>query len=718
MRNFSMDRENILTEYSNVSFDSKELFMAKLEKYMDSINDASRNESPAVFAAEVLLFIAEHAPLAADCHNIFQDKIFHGEVLKKIRGARIRKMKEAFPVDTALVNDWDAHGINGVPSYDFGHSCVDMEALLSLGLPGILDQIVEARKKLGIAITKKQDAFYQSCLITYQAISVIAKRLSELDGIDEDNRICLKNISQEPPQTTYEALQLIYLYFTVFEFMLGGRLRTLGGLDRLLYPFYQKDIENGASTEDIENLFRYFLYKIWAAKVPYDLPFLLGGIYANGQCAVNELSYLIVNVYSQLNIYSPKIHIRVNENTPKSFVMTVLESIKKGNNSFVFANDKVIIDALMKVGISEQDAKEYVLIGCYEPSATNEVPCTGAGATNLAKILELTLNDGCDMNDGKRFVGQTPSVSDFNEFLIAYKNNIQTIVRQKMDVIRNYESLYGVTNPFPIMSATMKHCVEQGKDAYDGGARYNNSSITFMGLATVVDSLCAIKKFVFEEKRVSLEEFCSILKNNWLDSEDLRTAILKSAEKYGVNHAEANAFTADISQFCADVVNNQPNGRGGVFKTGLFSIDHCYDFGKHTAATPDGRMNGEPLSKNLNAVTGMDVKGITSLMGSVAQIDHSAFANGTVLDFVVHPSAVKGEQGLDTLYNLIMTYFALGGMAIHGNILDAGILKKAQANPKEYSTLQVRLCGWNVFFVDLSKDEQDDFIKQAGGYCG
>ena len=167
-------------------------------------------------------------------------------------------------------------------------------------------------------------------------------------------------------------------------------------------------------------------------------------------------------------------------------------------------------------------------------------------------------------------------VSDFNEFLIAYKNNIQTIVRQKMDVIRNYESLYGVTNPFPIMSATMKHCVEQGKDAYDGGARYNNSSITFMGLATVVDSLCAIKKFVFEEKRVSLEEFCSILKNNWLDSEDLRTAILKSAEKYGVNHAEANAFTADISQFCADVVNNQPNGRGGVFKTGLFSICLLY----------------------------------------------------------------------------------------------------------------------------------------------
>lgn len=715
MRNFTSDRECILTEYSNVNFEDQDMFMAKLEEHINNMDAFSHNENPAVFTAEVFLFIAENAPLAADKHNIFQDKIFHGDILRKISGNRIKKMKEAYKADTTLVDDWDRHGINGGPAYDFGHSCVDMNALLSLGLPGIMDRLVRAKDKLGNTITKEQEAFYKSCMMTYQAISVMAKRLSELDGIDYDNKICLENISQAPPTTTYEALQLIYLYFTVFELIHGGRLRTLGGLDRLLYPFYKKDIEKGTTVEYIENLFRYFLYKIWAARVPYDLPFMLGGIYANGESAVNELSYLIVRVYSQLNIYSPKIHIRVHDNTPKSFVLAVLNSIKKGNNSFVFANDKVVIDSLMKVGISENDAKEYVFIGCYEPSAVNEVPCTGTGLTNLAKILELTLNNGCDMMDGQRFAKPTPSVCDFDGFLEVYKNNIQTIVRQKMNITRNYESLYGVTHPFPIMSATMSHCVEQGKDAYDGGATYNNSSISYFGVATVIDSLCAIKKFVFDEKRISLEELGSILKNNWQGREDLQTAILKSEEKYGVNNAYANALTSQLCRFCADLVNNQPNGRGGVFKAGLFSIDECYKYGKVTAATPDGRMCGEPLSKNLNAVTGMDGKGVTSLMCSAAQIDHSAFPNGTVLDFLVHPSAVKGEQGLDILYSLIMTYFALGGMAVHGNILDADVLKKAQASPKEYSTLQVRLCGWNVFFVDLSKEEQDDFIKQAGG---
>lgn len=718
MRNFITDRENILTEYSHVTFEGKEPFLAKLEDYINGMDVLLRDENPAGYTAEVFRFIAEHAPVATDSHNIFQDKIFHDNRLIKIRGRRIRNMMEAFPEDTALVDDWDSHGIHGALSYDFGHSCADMNALLSLGLPGITERLVREREKFGAAITKEQEDFYESGRITYQAISILAKRLSEMDGIDEDNKACLSNISQAAPKTTYEALQLIYLYFTVFEFIHGGRLRTLGGLDRLLYPFYKKDIENGVSVEYIENLFRYFLYKIWAAKVPYDLPFMLGGIYANGESAVNELSYLIVRVYSELDIYSPKIHIRIHENTPKSFVLSVLESIRTGNNSFVFANDRVVIDSLMKVGISEADAKEYVFIGCYEPSAVNEVPCTGAGSTNLAKILELTLNNGCDMGDGKRFLEATAPVCDFDEFLEVYQRNIRTIVYQKMDVIRHYESLYGITNPFPVMSATMSHCVEQGKDAYAGGAKYNNSSITYFGVASAVDSLCAIKKFVFDEKRVSLEDLCSVLKNNWQGFEDLQTAILKSEEKYGVNHAYANVLTADLCRFCADLVNNQPNGRGGVFKAGLFSIDNCYDYGKVTAATPDGRLSGEPVSKNLNAVTGMDVKGVTALMNSAAQIDHSAFPNGTVLDFVVHPSSVKGEQGLDILYSLVITYFSLGGMAIHGNILDADILKKAQASPKDYSTLQVRLCGWNVFFVDLSKEEQDDFIRQAGGLHG
>ena len=284
-----------------------------------------------------------------------------------------------------------------------------------------------------------------------------------------------------------------------------------------------------------------------------------------------------------------------------------------------------------------------------------------------------------------------------------------------MDIMRKYESLYGVTNPFPILSATMESCVKQGKDAYQSGAKYNNSSVTYFGIATVVDSLCAIKKYVFVDKLIGLDELCEILKNNWRGNECLHNSVLKYGTRYGVNNSDANALTGDLTDFCADIVNNKPNGRGGIFKAGLFSIDHCYEFGEYTAATPDGRLNKEPISKNLNAVTGMDIKGVTSLILSASSIDHTRFPNGTVLDFVLHPTAVQGQEGLETMYNLVKTYFDLGGLGIHGNVLDKDILKKAQKNPEEYSTLQVRLCGWNVFFVDLSKAEQDDFIKQAGG---
>jgi len=160
-------------------------------------------------------------------------------------------------------------------------------------------------------------------------------------------------------------------------------------------------------------------------------------------------------------------------------------------------------------------------------------------------------------------------------------------------------------------------------------------------------------------------------------------------------------------------VNNKPNGRGGVFKAALFTIDFCFFLGKRTMATPDGRLAGEPLSKNLCASVGMDKKGITSLIHSVTQIDMADFPNGSVLDIVLHPTVVSGEEGLEAFYAILMTYFAKGGFGVHGNVFDVKTLQDAQKHPEKYRTLQVRLCGWNVYFVNLSKVEQDSFIAQA-----
>ncbi len=694
---FNTSRDKIAKEYNTINWQQDSgLSSEELKNGVALVVEENKLQPRIIVNAEALMYVAKNAQIAADEYNIFQDKINHCDTLKELRGAGIRTMLKACPEEKELVDYWNETGIHGSPSYDFGHTSADTKALLELGINGIIERLEKY---------SNGNDFYKASITTFKALSVIASRLANAKGIDEDASVCLKNISSSAPKTTFEALQLIYLYFSVYEFVLGGRLRTLGGLDRLLYPFYVNDIKNGVQEEYIRELFKFFFYKIWAAKVPFDLPFMLGGIYKDGSDAVNELSYLIVDVYSSLDIYSPKIHIRVNDSTPESFVIKVIESIKKGNSSFVFINDKTVISALMNVGISKEEAYEYVLIGCYEPAVVNELPCTGAGITNLAKILELTLNNS-----------SISGIKTFDELKKLYKENILSSVESKMNVMNRYDKYYGTSHPFPLLSATMEFCVKAGKDAYEGGAKYNNSSVTFMAMATVVDSLCVLKKFVFDDKRYSLEEFCNILKNNWEGYSEFRNEVLKYNVRYGVNSPVANQLTKELADFCADIVNNKENGRGGVYKAGLFSIDHCYEYGKLTGATADGRYKSDSFSKNLCAVTGMDTKGITSLILSASAVDHTKYPNGTVLDFVLHPSAVKGSEGSKNVYNLIKTYFSLGGLGIHGNILDNAVLKKAQETPELYPNLQIRLCGWNVFFADLSKEEQDDFIKQAGGF--
>ena len=227
----------------------------------------------------------------------------------------------------------------------------------------------------------------------------------------------------------------------------------------------------------------------------------------------------------------------------------------------------------------------------------------------------------------------------------------------------------------------------------------------------------AVKKLVFEEKRISFDQLGQALQNNWSGYENIRSDALRLPEKFGVNNKEADAIAAEFAHYCAGLVNNRPNGRGGVFKAAIYTIDHCLKTGARTMATPDGRLAGEPLSKNLCAVTGMDKKGVTALIHSAGKIDASLFPNGSVLDIVLHPSAVAGEEGLNAFYGILMTYFRKGGFAMHGNVFQADDLKKAQQNPEAYQNLQVRVCGWNAYFVNLSKEEQDAFIQQAESGC-
>ncbi len=690
-----------------------------LEKMIFELEAKEKNSSKALIKARTFELICSNAKIAVDKEDIFQDKIVGRKLMVDQRGRWEKEIidRYLFEEREEMKTAWKEFGAyRGFG--DYGHISPNTRLLMSVGIPGLLCRVETAAIRADL--TQKQSEFYESCRIVLGAMIKVAERLSNaIRPYNAENADALLNISKKAPESSYEAMQLLVLYFFLHEYIAGARVRTLGRLDVLLYPFFKKDVESGKYTkEEIEDMLRYFLNKFWSAKVPFDLPFCIGGCDENGNSVVNEMSYLIVNIYNELDIYSPKIHVRVCEDTPCDFIKLILSYIRAGHSSFVFVNDSVAVKALENVEIEKNDVWDYVPIGCYEPAVWGkEIGCTGNGGVNIAKAIELAFTNGIDNGSGKSCGLRTGKIGmeikTFDEFVIAVKKQIEYMLLRAKKYVVSIEKHYAEIYPDAILSSQYDNSVEIGIDVYEGGAKYNNSSLYFYGIATVVDSLCVIKRFVFDEKIISLCELGEMLKNNWSENEFLRNRALSLKEKYGNGDAFADSLAVEMSDYCASLVNNKPNGRGGVFKAALFTIDECFYLGKRTMATPDGRMTGESLSKNLCATVGMDRKGITALINSVTMIDHSKFPNGSVLDVVLHPSAVAGEDGLDAFYGLLITYMKKGGFAMHGNVFDAKTLRAAQIEPEKYKNMQVRVCGWNAYFVDLSVEEQNAFIKQA-----
>ncbi|MBE6637018.1 MAG: hypothetical protein E7618_04365 [Ruminococcaceae bacterium] len=680
-----------------------------------NIEDINKDRPKAVIKAKSYALILEHARLAIDKEDIFQDKLFGGGLIAEQRErwqtAVIQEhlSREAEENSLAFLRYGSYH-----TSSDFGHTSPNSALLLAIGFPGLLERIEHFAAQP--SLSTDQQAFYEACSITLRAVLAFLRRLATaVEPFNPDNARALRQLTVGRPQTTYEAMQLLILYFFIHEYVGGTRVRTLGRLDVLFRDFYRNDIESGRYTRDeLKEMMKYFLNKFWAAKVPYDLPFCLGGLDAEGNEVTNEVSYQIVETYNELKIYSPKIHIRVSEKTPKDFLCLVLDCIRHNNSSFVFINDTVAIKALTDIGIESQDALNYLPIGCYEPAVWGvEIGCTGNGGVNLAKALELVFTRGRDHASGERCGLDTGEITTFLDFVTALKAQIRFLSEKATEYVIAIEKHYKNINPDPLLSSMYDVSVERGIDVYEGGAKYNNSSMYFYGIATLVDAVAAVKRLVFEEHCLSFEELGRILCANWQGQEKLRLTVQSYEEKYGNGNKTADELAVEFSDYVASLVNRKPNGRGGVFKAALFSIDHCFFFGKRTMATPDGRRASDPLSKNLCASTAMDRNGITALIQSVVKIDHSKFPTGSVLDFVLHSSAVSGEDGLEAFYGIVKTYLNLGGFAIHGNVFCADELKEAQKHPDRYRNLQVRVCGWNAYFVNLSKLEQDTFIRQA-----
>ena len=511
---------------------------------------------------------------------------------------------------------------------------------------------------------------------------------------------------------------MIYIYFMVSECFDGYQVRSLGnGLDGSLYPFYKNDLKNGTFTRDeIKELIGYFLMQWSAIGNFWGQPFYMGGTDTNGGTKYNDLSADILDVYDRLGIYNPKIQIKVNENTPDKILFKVFDMIRRGHSSFVFCCEPGMVRAVMSYGASYEEALNMDIRGCYETGVRADEVSTAAGYVNALKPIEYVFSNGFDKRLAKQFglkTGEPGELKTFDIFYNAVLRQWENLIEMAVGVSDSYEKYLGTINPSNMYSATVERSLERGRDAYQSGVKFNNSAILNCGFASLVDSVMAVKEFVYDKKEVSLAELKNALDNNWKGYETLHTKIRKSCHKYGNSDTTADVYSQAMASYFAMKVNNRPNARGGVYKAIMHSAMQFIEQGKLTSATPDGRYDGDEISKNASPSVGMDKNGVTALINSALCVKPYIYPESFCLDVMLHPTAVEGDGGLGIMKALLFAYMNGGGMSIQFNVFSTDTLKDAQKNPQKYQNLQVRVCGWNVLWNNLSEKEQNSYIARA-----
>lgn len=595
-------------------------------------------------------------------------------------------------------------------TFDISHTSPEWDTVIRLGFVGLRDRVLSYAEKAGN--DPKKTRFFRCVLQVYDGIFRFLLRASEEAEKcgKKEMALGLQNLTRRAPSNLFEAMQTVVMYYLFHHVIEGTLLRTLGRLDRMFYPFYAQETKENAVA-----LLMDFLKEIDTLQAPANIPFSIGGSDTAGNCLVNELSYVILETYDKAKTNNTKFHMLCTPDMPEDIVRKAFESIRRGNNSIVFMSDKKIIQALTAFGADHADAVDYHIVGCYEPGANNELTCTCNGRVNLPKALELALNKGRDMLTDQPIGLETDSnFASFHELYSEFERQLNYLCECAIKATNIYEKNYAKIHSSPLFSSTYTSALEKGGDLYcDNAAKYCNSSINGIGLATAVDSLAAIRKLVYEDQTLSLSELTQILKSDWKDKEPLRLLMKNKFPKYGVGNSKTDAIANDIVNAMAKAIYKKPNVKGGKYRLGLFSIDWRWEFGEKTAASADGRRSGETLSQNVSATFGADKDGATAHLRSAASFDYTKVVNGTVADIDLHISATKGENGMNALLTSLKTFFDLGGLAVHYNIMDTEVLKDAKLHPEKYPNLQVRLCGWNVLFSSLSEKEKDEFIARS-----
>ena len=658
--------------------------------------------------AQIMAFIMDNCDIAVSASSEFFVQPLTGDydnrILRRIWIQRSRAILDGVndPVQQAGVQSFAFTGAS-----DFGHTAPGWKNIFRYGLGGLRERIVN---RTGVA--RNPDFAEAECLVLDAASRFVLRAADAAEAAGKQRMAeGLRHLSTGTPRNLFEGFQLTLMYYCLHQEFETSNLRTMGRLDQLLQPLFEKETD----ADYIKTLTRQYMVEIDALKATANLPFALAGTDANGISQINNMSYVILQAYSETKLPDTKLHILWTPDIPQDFLELAMRCIRDGGNSLVFIHNQNVVDGLIKLGQERKDAVDFSIVGCYEASGGEEIPCTCNGRISLPKALEVTLHSGKDAMTGCAVGLDRPvDFDNFDALYQAFLANVQYFCEQSMRITNLREAQYRHIHAAPLFSATLDSCVEKGGDAYcDYAAKYNNSSINIIGLATAVDSLYTIRKLVYEDKRLSLSRLIEILDANWEGSEVLQGIVWNKFPKFGTNHDEVDALATDLVSHLSDYINNVPNVKGGVYRMGILSIHWRVEWGQHTAASADGRFSGQTLSQNASATLGMDKEGPTAHMLSLAKLPSEDAVNGLVLDIDMHASMVKGDNGVRVLAATLQTFMEAGGQTVHYNILDTATLRDAQAHPERYPSLQVRRCGWNVLFKHLSKRDQDEFIQRA-----
>lgn len=636
------------------------------------------------------------------------------------------------------------------------HIAVDYEKVLKKGLRAIRNEAAAAKEKLELSSYDglKKSYFYDAIMIVIDACvayahryAMLAQKLAQSEDNEKRKKELLKiaevcsNVPEYPARNLHEAVQCVWLIHLILQIESSGHSLSLGRYDQYIYPFYKGDLEKGeideaGAIELIENFFlkMFTINKIrsdahtkFSAGSPLYQNVCIGGQHADGSDAVNEISYLVLKSVAHLRLPQPNLSVRYHKNIQDRFMRECVEVIKLGFGMPSFNNDEIIIDSFIMKGVSSEDAHNYSSIGCIEVSIPGKFGyrTSGMNFMNFPKILMIVLNNGVDVTTGEKVydgVGHFVDMKCFDEVWNAWVAAVKHFTKHSVILDNCADLALEEKVPDVLCSALVDDCIGRGLTLKEGGAVYDFIGPLQVGIANIGDSLAAIKKLVFEEKKLTPKQLWDALMSNFenKEGERIRNMLLYDVPKYGNDDDYVDRLTVDAYAVYIDEIAHYHNTRygrgpiGGEYYPSTSSISANVPQGKIVCATPDGRRAGEPLAEGCSPSHSSDVNGPTAVFKSISKMPTIKITGGVLLNQKLNPQSLEAETDVNKLILMLRTFFdILKGFHVQYNVVSKEVLQDAQKYPDKHRDLIVRVAGYSAFFNVLSRETQDDIIGRT-----